>query len=134
LVGVNDAMLMVLWTRLFLKGQGFIVKDNAIHQDNQGSILLETNGKMSTSKPTRHINIRYFFITNNVAKGQVRFEYCPTYDMIADFFTKPLQGLKFRYFRNVILGIKAEDPVVSCKECVETSATESKSCLILMQD
>jgi hypothetical protein len=35
--------------------------------------------------------------------------YCPTGEMIADFFTKPLQGAQFYKFRDAILGIKAED-------------------------
>jgi hypothetical protein len=35
--------------------------------------------------------------------------YCPTGEMIADFFTKPLQGAQFYKFRDAILGIKAEN-------------------------
>jgi hypothetical protein len=31
-------------------------------------------------------------------------EYCPTEDMLADFFTKPLQGSLFEKFRKVIMG------------------------------
>ncbi len=30
--------------------------------------------------------------------------YCPTHEMLADFFTKPLQGSLFRKFRDVLLG------------------------------
>jgi hypothetical protein len=30
--------------------------------------------------------------------------YCPTEDMLADFFTKPLQGSLFEKFRSVIMG------------------------------
>ena len=33
-------------------------------------------------------------------------QYCPTDKMIADFFTKPLQGSLFRKFRDVVLGYK----------------------------
>jgi len=36
-------------------------------------------------------------------------EYCPTLEMIADFFTKPLQGALFHKFRNTVLGIKERD-------------------------
>jgi hypothetical protein len=61
LVGVNNVMLQVLWTRYFLEAQGYGVKDSIIHQDNQSSILLEKQGRASSSKRTRHINIRYFF-------------------------------------------------------------------------
>ena len=60
---------------------------------------LENNGKASSTKRTRHINIRYFTITDRVKNGEDIIEYCPTGDMIADFFTKPLQGSLFRKFR-----------------------------------
>jgi hypothetical protein len=118
LVGVNDAMGLILWTRLFLEAQGFIVSDNVVYQDNQSAILLENNGKMSSCKRTRHLEIRYFFVTDNVAKTHLRIEYCPTDDMIADFFTKPLQGTKFRRFRAMILNLPGADAVVPTrKEC-----------------
>jgi hypothetical protein len=66
--------------------------------------LLETNGKKSSSKRTRALNIRYFFITDQVMKGNVQIEYCGTNDMAGDFFTKPLQGDMFRKFRDSIMG------------------------------
>ena len=34
LVGVNDMIPMVLWTRLFLQGQGFEINRNIVYQDN----------------------------------------------------------------------------------------------------
>jgi hypothetical protein len=125
LVGVNDAMNMILWTRLFLEGQGYKISDNVLYQDNQSAILLEQNGKMSSSKRTRHLEIRYFFVTDNVAKKHLRIEYCPTDDMVADFFTKPLQGSKFQRFRAIILNLPAviaEPSVIDStrKECVGT--------------
>ena len=45
-----------------------------------------------------------FFITDQVEKGNVSIEYCPTNDMIGDYFTKPLQGSKFTNFRAIVLG------------------------------
>jgi hypothetical protein len=44
-VGVNDMLTLILWTRLFLEAQGINVEDNIIFQDNMSSILLEKNGK-----------------------------------------------------------------------------------------
>ena len=35
--------------------------------------------------------------------------HCPTLQMLADFFTKPLQGHLFRTFRDVLLGYKHVD-------------------------
>jgi hypothetical protein len=56
LVGVNDVMPQILWTRYFLEAQGYDIKDSITYQDNQSSILLEKNGRASSGKRTRHIN------------------------------------------------------------------------------
>ena len=105
LVGVDDMMSSILWTRYFLKAQGYNVQDNVIFQDNKSSILLERNGKASSSKRTKHINVRYFFITDRISKGEVRVEWCPTKEMVADFMTKPLQGSTFTKFRDLLMGL-----------------------------
>jgi hypothetical protein len=102
-VGVDDAMSLIVWTRNFLLAQGFTVSDNVIFQDNQSAILLEKNGRASSGRRTRHIAIRYFFVADRVKNGEMRIEYCPTDDMNGDFFTKPLQGSKFRKFRRIVL-------------------------------
>jgi hypothetical protein len=78
LVGVDDSMPLVIWTRNFLMAQGFEIRDNVVFQDNQSAMLLETNGRASSGRRTRHINIRYFFVTDRVKAGEVRIEYCPT--------------------------------------------------------
>jgi hypothetical protein len=104
LVGADDAINQVLWTSLFMEAQGYAIKHNVLHQDNKSAILLEKNGKRSSSKRTRAINIRYFFITDQVEKGNMEVVYCPTGDMIADFMTKPLQGQLFLKFKKMIMG------------------------------
>jgi len=107
-VGVDDGMPMVLWSRNFLEHQGYAVHDNVVYQDNQSAILLERNGKSSSGRRTRHMDIRYFFATDQIAKGRMRVQYCPTGEMIADFFTKPLQGSLFRKFRALVLNLADE--------------------------
>ena len=99
-------MPMILWTRQFMEGQGYVLKDNVLYQDNQSSILLENNGQQSSTKRTRHLAIRYFFVTDRVRAGQLRIEYCPTGDMWADIHTKPLQGATFAKFRKLILNLR----------------------------
>jgi hypothetical protein len=46
LVGVDDAMTMVLWAHNFLEAQGYNVRDNVVYQDNQSTIL--DNFRMNT--------------------------------------------------------------------------------------
>jgi len=105
LVGVSDTLSIVLWTRNFLLEQGFTVKDNMIYQDNQSTILLEKHGYASSRQRTCHINICYFFITDQIKSGEVSIQYCPTSEMLADFFTKPLQGTQFRRMHAIIMDL-----------------------------
>ena len=104
LVAVDDMMAQILWTRLFMKSQGINVSDNILYQDNKSAILLEKNGQGSTSKQTKHIEIRYYYVADRIAKGDLAVVWCPTDKMIADFLTKPLQGKEFLRFRNVLMG------------------------------
>ena len=41
-------------------------------------------------------------------KGEIEVRYCDTERMLADGFTKPLQGKKFVYFRNETLNMNIE--------------------------
>jgi hypothetical protein len=104
-VGVHDVMPQLIWTAHFLDGQGVTIDESILYQDNTSSILLEKNGRSSSTKRTRHMNIRYFFIKDQVDSKRVKIEHCPTGDMLADFFTKPLQGLQFRKLRDQIMNI-----------------------------
>jgi hypothetical protein len=105
LVAVDDVMPMVVWTKYFLEAQGYDVLPT-IYQDNMSAMLLEKNGRASSGKRTRHINIRYFFVADRVANKEVKIEHCPTDKMVGDYFTKPLQGTKFRQFRDAIMNVK----------------------------
>ena len=48
-------------------------------------------------------------ITDRIKQKEIRVEYCPTGEGIADYFAKQLQGILFKKFRNIILGIVEED-------------------------
>ena len=74
-------------------------------QDNKSTMLLKNSGCSSSGRQTHHIQIRYFFVTDRIKKGDLRVDYCPTKEMVGNFFTKPLQGSKFKKFRRAILGI-----------------------------
>ena len=115
LVGVDDVLNLQVWTRYFINaqfehaGNDLLMKKDRLYQDNTSTMRLEKNGKASSTKRTRHIDIRYFFITDRVKAGKVEIEYCPTEEMMADFFTKPLQGSLFRKHRNNVMGMTPEE-------------------------
>ena len=52
LVGVNDASVMILWTKLLVKEQGDEIERSALCQDNNSAALLEGSGKKSSGKKT----------------------------------------------------------------------------------
>ena len=102
LVATDDAAGPMLWTSRFLHEQGYDVK-TILYQDNRSAILMESNGRSSAGKRSRHLDIRYFFINDLKEKGLVSIRYCPTEEMVADYMTKPLHGSKFTKFRNIIM-------------------------------
>ena len=58
LIAADDLMPHILWTNYLLSWQGYNVKGKIIYKDNKSAILLEKNGKKSSSKRTKHIAIR----------------------------------------------------------------------------
>jgi hypothetical protein len=82
----------------------YLVGQNIILQDNKSSVLLEVNGKASSRKRTRHLAIRYFSITDCVAKKECKIVWIPCEDMGADYLMKSLQGSEFHRFRDIIMG------------------------------
>jgi hypothetical protein len=131
LVAVDYMMPIVLWTCYFLMAQGYGVTENLLLQDNRSSMLLERNRKASSSKRTRHINIRYFFITDRVNMKEVEIEWCPTKEMVADFMTKPLQGSHFRRLRDLIMGMtsvnRSKSPTSSSVKCKKRNKKAERS-------
>ena len=104
LVGVDQPLPMILWSRLFSTAQGMKFDDNILYQDNESAIRMENNGKASCTKRTKYIEIQYFYIIDKSKLGEITIEHCPTKKMIGDYFTKPLAGLLFKKFRNIIMG------------------------------
>ena len=98
------------WVPLFLKEQGCDVKENIVKQDNESAIPLAKNGKTSSGKRTRAIGICHFCIMDQIKRGNVSIEHCPTDEMTSDHMSKGLQGVKFRKFRHRIVGFSGKEP------------------------
>ena len=119
LVGASDFLPQSLWIRNFLEAQGYKIENNFFYQDNQSAMKLEKNGRQSSGQRTRHVNIRYFFIKDKIEQNEIQLEYCPTDNMIADFFTKPLQGQQFKRLRDVVMGAKHYSTLNHSKEKIQ---------------
>ena len=102
------------------------MKSNILWQDNEGAERMAKNGKLSCSSKSRHIAIKLFWITDRVKQGKLDVRHCSTDIMLANFFTKTLQGKKFHMFRRVIMGWDHVDVLKACIEGDDGSSMKER--------
>ena len=105
---VDAYMTELLWSLYFIQAHGYGVKYAEIHQNNVSAQILETNGKFSSSRKTKHIKAKFFFIKDKVNSKEVIIVDCPAGVMWADVLTKPLQGTEFRKMRSQLMNCAME--------------------------
>jgi hypothetical protein len=103
LIGVDDNISTMLWSLYSMQEQGINISNIRLYQDNKSTILLENNDKMSSSKRTKHIKAKFFFITDRIEQGDVTVEWLPTDKMWIDVNMKPKTGLAYRRDRAMIM-------------------------------
>jgi hypothetical protein len=89
LIAIDYSLPTIQWTKNFLKEQGYDL-DTKICEDNRSMMLLMKNGRLSSGKRTKHLDIRYFYVKDLIDRGIVKLSHCISEEMIADFFTKPI--------------------------------------------
>ena len=115
-MGVDDAMTFLMWMKHFFESQVKqmnehlklkpLGSDTTIKQDNTSAIQLEQDGLKSSSRRTKRIDIRYFYVTDCRKKKDVsRVVYKPTGDMQSDYFTKALQGQAFHTHQMTLMSL-----------------------------
>jgi hypothetical protein len=120
LIAVDDALPTIQWTKSFMNEQGYDL-ETEIKEDNKNTILLMKNGRLSSGKRTKHFDIRYFYVKDLLDRGVVKLDHCVSEHMVADFFTKPIQGLRFQHLRDIALNIK---PPTVHRSVLEDSISE----------
>ena len=103
LIALDESILQVIWTRNLMIELGYPMKPAIVHQDNQSTMILAEKG-MSTSKRTKHIEVRHFYIKEKLDLGEITLVYTPTNQMVADILTKPLQGSLHQNLRDKLIG------------------------------
>jgi hypothetical protein len=103
LVALAKGLQQSIWARAFLLAQGLPTPPLRVYQDNQSTIKLIEKGRPAAEQ-SRHIDIGYFWLNDLVTRGIIHIVYCPTLNMLADYFTKPLQGSLFQTMRDHVLG------------------------------
>ena len=75
-----------IWLPKLLADVGFIQEGaTTIMCDNQGCIALAKNPTHHSR--TKHIDVQHHFIREKLESEEIRLEYCPTEDMVADVLT-----------------------------------------------
>ena len=103
--GADHVLNTVLWRNYFLEAQGYTIKHDIIHQDNQSCKRLQINGFISSSGRTKHIKARYYYITDKIEDGDIKVKYCPTDEMWVDMLPKPKQGTPFKKDRAILQNV-----------------------------
>ena len=66
-------------------------------RDNQGAITLTENAYLN--ERSKYVDIYYYFIRDFAKKGDLRVDYIPTGDIVADGITKLLERVTFEKFK-----------------------------------
>jgi hypothetical protein len=107
LMALSDATQEAVW--LARLGNDLLISQDSIaitlHEDNQSTICL-ANATIPcvTSRRTKHIDVRYWYVNAQVQNEVVKLAYLPSSDMIADILTKPLGRIQFTKLR-AMLGV-----------------------------
>eukprot|EP00253_Pinus_taeda_P007370 PITA_07370 len=88
-----------IWLRKMMFGLfGQLLRPSVIYSDNQSCIKLTEHPVFHDR--SKHIGIKYHFIRDYVQKGDVKLEYIPIDEQVADILTKALPRGKHVYFRD----------------------------------
>lgn len=100
-MAASEAAKEILWLRQFLCDIGEPQGSITLNVDNQSAIKLINNPVFH--RRSKHIDIRYNFIRENVAKKIVNIRYVESSNQLADFLTKALPTNKFNSIRDKMM-------------------------------
>jgi hypothetical protein len=103
-IALFEASKVIAWALQFLQDLGFPQKSPIIlYEDNKSTIHLVNNG--NDKGKTKHMDVRYQYVKEQVDTGKIILQYLSTTDMISDILTKPLISGPFLFLRDKLLGL-----------------------------
>ena len=106
-VALSTACQEAVWLRRLLSDIGMKqCGPSTIFEDNQGAIELSRNPKFDNR--TKHIDVSYHYVREQVNLDTVSIKYCSTREMVADVMTKGLAKISFEKFRNKLGVVKID--------------------------
>ena len=99
-IALSQAAQEAIWLRqLYTDLQGEPPKPITVYEDNQAAICLSKNPQGHGR--SKHIEIKYHFIREQVNKKTIELKYCQTSNMVADMLTKGLGKERFKKLREL---------------------------------
>lgn len=96
------AIQEVLWLRGLMEELGLHTQTGSIvYGDNQSTLAVSENGVKG--ERTKHVDVKYHFVTESVERGTVKLRWVPTTQQQADIFTKALATPVFTLLRSQLM-------------------------------
>jgi hypothetical protein len=96
------AIQEVLWLRGLMEELGLHTQTGSIvYGDNQSTLAVSENGVKGAR--TKHVDVKYHFVTETVEQGSVKLPWVPTTQQQADLFTKALAAPPFESLRKQLM-------------------------------
>ena len=92
-IATGSYCAQILWMRNQLVDYGLQLENIPIFCDNTSAITITENPVQHSR--TKHIDIRYHFITEHVKNVTMELHFVPSEKQLADIFTKPLDESTF---------------------------------------
>ncbi|KAI3730029.1 hypothetical protein L6452_18705 [Arctium lappa] len=105
-VAAASCCSQVLWMRTQLRDYGFKFHKIPTYCDSKSAIAISANPVQHTK--TKHIDVRYHFIKDNVEKGTIELYFVKTDYQLADLFTKPLDEKRFNFLVSKLGGVRED--------------------------
>jgi hypothetical protein len=103
-IAVTDIAKEIAWFKLFMSEMGLPQGNVTVYEDNEAAIKISKNPQ--DHKRTKHIQVRYHYVRDQIQNGEFHLEYVPTEYQLADLFTKGLYGPRLRFLMEQ-LGVKS---------------------------
>jgi hypothetical protein len=120
-----------MFANRLVKEIGITLDDDAIQLwcDNTQTIGLVTKEIATLQTKLRHVDIHNHWLREAVETGQIRVNYTPTKQMVADGLTKALPEADFLRFRNQIGVVDATEALITRSESLRILKDEDLEAL-----
>jgi hypothetical protein len=103
LIAENKIGDYIEWSRELLEELGYPQGKVPIYVDSTCAMQMLKQGTGSF-KRAKHIKVRFFWLKDLIEEELIELIYTPTDELVADILTKPLNGEKFVYLLNKLIG------------------------------